>query len=90
MQQDRIEEVGTTIPSDWHCRLGEGCSYHAATDTAWWFDILERTLFQADLASGTVTSGMDEHAKVADPHHGNTFILDVGAIGHPKPRIRLS
>jgi hypothetical protein len=22
-------------------------------------------------------------AKAADPHHGRTFILDVGAIGHP-------
>jgi sugar lactone lactonase len=56
MKQDRIEEVGTTILSDWHCRLGEGCTYDAATDTAWWFDILERTLFQADLASGAVTA----------------------------------
>src|SRR5476649_680498 len=56
MKQDRIEDVGTTILSDWHCRLGEGCTYDAATDTAWWFDILERTLFQADLASGAVTA----------------------------------
>jgi sugar lactone lactonase len=36
--------------------LGEGCTYDPATDTAWWFDILERTLFRADLASGAVTS----------------------------------
>nr|WP_249150502.1 SMP-30/gluconolactonase/LRE family protein [Bradyrhizobium sp. JYMT SZCCT0180] len=42
--------------SDWHCHLGEGCTYDAATDTAWWFDIIERKLFQADLASGAVTS----------------------------------
>ena len=51
-----MEEVGTSILSDRHCHLGEGCSYDAATDTAWWFDILERTLFQADLGSGAVTA----------------------------------
>ncbi len=51
-----MEEVGTTILSERHCHLGEGPTYDAATDTAWWFDILERVLFQADLASGEVTS----------------------------------
>jgi sugar lactone lactonase len=56
MKQDRMEQVGTTILSERHCRLGEGCTYDAATNTAWWFDILERTLFRADLASGAVTS----------------------------------
>src|SRR5258708_12431617 len=56
MKGDRMEEVGTTLLSEQHCHLGEGCTYNAATDTAWWFDILERTLFQADLASGAVTS----------------------------------
>ena len=53
-----MEEVGTKILSDRHCHLGEGCTYDPATDTAWWFDIVECTLLQADLASGTVT----EHA----------------------------
>lgn len=47
-----MEKVGTTVLSEHHCRLGEGCTYDPATDTAWWFDILERTLFQADLGSG--------------------------------------
>jgi len=51
-----VEEVHTRTLSDWHCHLGEGCTYDAATDTAWWFDILERTLFQADRASGMVSS----------------------------------
>jgi sugar lactone lactonase YvrE len=51
-----VEEVGTRILSERHCHLGEGCTYDPATDTAWWFDILERTLFRADLASGAVTS----------------------------------
>jgi sugar lactone lactonase len=55
MKEDRMEEVGTTILSERHCRLGEGPTYDPATDTAWWFDILDRTLFQADLASGNVT-----------------------------------
>ena len=36
------------------CHLGEGPTYDAATDTAWWFDILERKLFEAQLASGSV------------------------------------
>src|SRR5437879_1479155 len=52
----RVEEVGTKTLSDRHCHLGEGCTYDPATDTAWWFDILERTLFQADLASGAVAA----------------------------------
>jgi len=51
-----MEEVATKIMSEHHCLLGEGCTYDPATDTAWWFDILEQTLFQADLASGAVTS----------------------------------
>jgi sugar lactone lactonase len=51
-----VEEVGIRILSERHCRLGEGCTYDPATDTAWWFDIIERTLFQADLASGAVTA----------------------------------
>ena len=50
-----MEEVGTRILSEQHCHLGEGCTYDPATDTAWWFDIIERTLFQADLSSGAVT-----------------------------------
>ena len=33
--------------------------------------------------------GMDEHARAADPHHGQTFILDVGAQGRAEPRIKL-
>jgi sugar lactone lactonase YvrE len=56
MKGDRMEEVGTTILCERHCHLGEGCTYDPATDTAWWFDILERTLFQADLASCAVVS----------------------------------
>ena len=37
----------------------------------------------------TAWQGMDEQARAADPHHGQTFILDVGARGRPEPRIRL-
>ena len=51
-----MEEVGTSILSDHHCHLGEGCTYDPATDTAWWFDILERTLFEADLGSSAVAT----------------------------------
>jgi sugar lactone lactonase YvrE len=37
------------------CHLGEGPSYDAARDTAWWFDILERRLYEVPLAGGRVT-----------------------------------
>ena len=37
----------------------------------------------------TAWQGMDEQARAADPHHGQTFILDVGARGRPEPRVRL-
>jgi sugar lactone lactonase YvrE len=51
-----MEQVATIVLSAHHCLLGEGCTYDPATDTAWWFDILERTLFRADLVSGGVTA----------------------------------
>jgi sugar lactone lactonase len=51
---ERPEEVPTTLLSAERCHLGEGPTYDAATDTAWWFDILERKLFEAQLASGSV------------------------------------
>ena len=49
-----MEEVATKILSDRHCQLGEGCTYDPVTDTAWWFDILERRLYQAHLGSGDI------------------------------------
>jgi sugar lactone lactonase YvrE len=54
MAAERIEDVPTTILSAERCHLGEGPTYDAATDTAWWFDILERRLFEADIASRQV------------------------------------
>lgn len=36
------------------CHLGEGPSYDPGADTAWWFDILGRRLFEADLAGSAV------------------------------------
>jgi sugar lactone lactonase YvrE len=49
-----IERVPTTILSNERCHLGEGATYDAATDTAWWFDILEGRLFDAHLPSGRI------------------------------------
>lgn len=49
-----IEDVPTSVLSAEPCQLGEGATYDAASDTAWWFDILERRLFQAHLASGRI------------------------------------
>ena len=51
-----MEDVGTTILSERHCRLGEGPTFDPATGTAWWFDILERMLFEADIGSGEIAS----------------------------------
>ena len=37
----------------------------------------------------TAWQGMDAEARAADPHHGQTFILDVGTRGRAEPRVRL-
>jgi sugar lactone lactonase len=49
-----MEQVPTSILSAERCQLGEGPTYDGTTDTAWWFDILERRLFEAHLGSGLV------------------------------------
>jgi sugar lactone lactonase len=53
---DKMEQVPTSILSAERCHLGEGPTYDAATDTAWWFDILERRLFEAHLGNGQIRS----------------------------------
>src|SRR5690348_5301282 len=52
--RDDMQDVPTVTLSAERCHLGDGPTYDAATDTAWWFDILERRLFEAHLASGNV------------------------------------
>lgn len=49
-----IEEVAVSFIGEERCHLGEGPAYDAASDTAWWFDILERRLFEAKLDTGEV------------------------------------
>jgi sugar lactone lactonase YvrE len=51
---DPMQDVPTSVLSAERCHLGEGPTYDAATGTAWWFDILERLLFEADIAGGQV------------------------------------
>lgn len=51
-----LEQLPVTLLDAPRCHLGEGPTYDPATDTAWWFDILERRLYEADLASGAVTT----------------------------------
>jgi sugar lactone lactonase YvrE len=48
------EQVPTSVLSAEPCHLGEGPTYDAATDTAWWFDIREGRLFEAHLGSGNI------------------------------------
>lgn len=52
--QSPQEEVPVRILHDVRCHLGEGPAYDAASDTAWWFDILERRLHEAWLATGEI------------------------------------
>jgi sugar lactone lactonase len=47
-----MERLPTSILCDERCHLGEGPTYDAATDTAWWVDILNGRLFEAHLGSG--------------------------------------
>jgi len=49
-----VEEVAVRVLGETRCHLGEGPAYDAASDTAWWFDILEKRLYQARPADGTV------------------------------------
>ncbi|MEH2541334.1 MULTISPECIES: SMP-30/gluconolactonase/LRE family protein [unclassified Bradyrhizobium] len=49
------EEVPTTVLCSERCHLGEGPTYDVVTDTAWWFDIIGRRLFEAQLDTGRTT-----------------------------------
>lgn len=48
-------EVPVSVLCEERCHLGEGPAYDAGSDTAWWFDIVERRLFEARLSTGAVT-----------------------------------
>jgi sugar lactone lactonase YvrE len=50
------EDAGATVLCETRCHLGEGPAYDPVHDTAWWFDILGRHLYEADLGAGTVRS----------------------------------
>jgi sugar lactone lactonase YvrE len=47
-----MERVATSILCNERCHLGEGPTYDVTTDTAWWFDIIEGRLFEAQLGGG--------------------------------------
>src|SRR5258705_3655600 len=53
---DKMEQVPTAVLCSERCHLGEGPTYDALSDTAWWFDIVERRLFEARLGSGGRTT----------------------------------
>ncbi len=48
-----MEQVATSVLSSDSCHLGEGPTYDVTTDTAWWFDIREGRLFEAQFGSGS-------------------------------------
>ena len=45
-----MSEVAVSVLSDIACMLGEGPAYDARTDTLFWFDILQRKLFEKPLS----------------------------------------
>ncbi len=49
-----VENVTVRVLDEARCHLGEGPAYDAASDTAWWFDILEKRLHEIRLADGAV------------------------------------
>jgi sugar lactone lactonase YvrE len=49
-----MQAVPTSVLSAELCHLGEGPTYDGATDTAWWFDIREGKLFEAQLGSRNI------------------------------------
>ena len=49
-----VDYVPTSTLCAEQCHLGEGATYDAATGTAWWFDILEGRLFEANLQNGRI------------------------------------
>ena len=49
-----MEDVPTRVLSAERCQLGEGPTYDPSTGTAWWFDIREGRLFEAQLGSGAI------------------------------------
>src|ERR1700760_2083150 len=54
MTGEALEQVPTSVLSAERCQLGEGPTYDARTGIAWWFDIVGKRLFEADIASGRV------------------------------------
>lgn len=55
MSNDRTAFKGSALNAP-ACMLGEGPTYDQHTGTAWWFDILGRKLFEADIETGVVKS----------------------------------
>ena len=49
-----VEGVTVRVLDEARCHLGEGPAYDAASDTAWWFDILEKRLYEVRLADSAV------------------------------------
>lgn len=47
--------AGVTVLSETICQLGEGPSYDPASDTLFWFDIVERKLLQKQMGGGDTT-----------------------------------
>ncbi|MCQ8783376.1 SMP-30/gluconolactonase/LRE family protein [Mangrovibrevibacter kandeliae] len=52
MTDGTADTVGTRIVYEEACRLGEGCTYDPASDTAWWFDIKGKALFEHNVRLG--------------------------------------
>jgi sugar lactone lactonase len=49
-----VEDATVRVLGEARCHLGEGPAYDAASDTAWWFDILEKRLYEMRLVDGAL------------------------------------
>ncbi len=64
----RAETVPVRLLDAARCHLGEGSTYDAASDTAWWFDILGRTLHEARPSDARPSDGRPSDGRPGNYH----------------------
>jgi sugar lactone lactonase YvrE len=71
-----MDDASVSVFSETACRLGEGPTYDPATDTLYWFDILERKLLEKKLSGPEIVHSLPEMASalaVIDPNRHLVF-----------------
>ena len=57
-----MDKANVSVFSETACRLGEGPTYDPASDTLYWFDIVERKLLEKNLSGPEVRHSLPEMA----------------------------